>query len=250
MSSALLYTVIISASFLGGLLQTLCGFGGGVVLLLALSPFYGLLTAPALSLAICIFMVAFLTVRFRRDIEWKLVILPTVAYLVTGTIINRLISKDMNTDIIGFFFGVFQILLSVYYLFIAKKVRAKPSILTGILCGGISGITGSLFGIGGPMLAVYLIAASKDKQSFAANIQSIFLVTNAILLIGKLRNGFYTAACIAPTFAGGIAILLGTLLGIRFMQKLDAEKMKKIVYMFLGVSGIITVCQYIGCFFA
>ena len=248
MSAFWLYTVIVLSSFFGGLLQTLCGFGGGVVLLLALSPFYGLITAPALSLAICIFMVAFLTVRFRRHIEWKLVILPTVAYLITGTLINRLLNKDMNTDLIGFLFGVFQVLLSVYYLFLVKKVRAKPSLLTGIVCGGISGITGSLFGIGGPMLAVYLIAASKDKQSFAANIQSIFLVTNLVLVIGKLRSGFYTADCITPTLAGGISILLGTLLGVRFMQKLDAEKMKKFVYVFLGVSGIITIFQYIKCF--
>lgn len=245
MSPSWLYCIIIAASFFGGTLQTLCGFGGGVVLLLVLSPFYGLLTAPALSLAICMFMVTFLTVRFWKDIEWKLILLPMIAYMITASVINRVISKDMNTDLIGVLFGVFQILLCVYYLFLAKKVSAKPSLLTGLVCGGASGITGSLFGIGGPLLAVYFIAASKNKQSFAANIQSIFFVTNFVILLGKFRNGFYTADCLLPTLTGGIAILFGTLLGIRLMKKIDTEKMKKIVYIFLGISGVITILEYI-----
>ena len=46
------------------------------------------------------------------------------------------------------------------------------------------------------------------------------------------------------TLLGIAAINVGKLFGLRIFQRLDGEKLRKIVYVFIGISGLMNVVQH------
>ena len=58
--------IVILFSFLGGVVQTVTGFGGGIVMMLVFPYFFDITKAPALSAAIGMALSGSLTIKF-----WK-----------------------------------------------------------------------------------------------------------------------------------------------------------------------------------
>lgn len=239
------YAGLVLVAFAGGLLQTFCGFGAGVIILLYLARFSGMVTGAAVNLSICAFLAAYLLFRFRKKTEWRKTLLPMIPYLLVSIVFNRLIMRlDAHKNLLGILFGVFQIMLAVYYLFIAKNVKSSGNAVSGVLLGGASGMTSALFGVGGPFLSVYLLPVSKDAESYTANMQLVFTVTNIFVVAGKIRNGSYTLASLPATILGGIGVLLGGTFGIWLLKRTNPGNVKTAVYVFLAVSGVVTLIQY------
>lgn len=92
-------------------------------------------------------------------------------------------------------------------------------------------------------MAVYFVSASRDKESYIANIQCLFAVTNIINFITRIANGIYTPDLVPVTLLGFAGITLGKRMGLRILDRLDLEVMKKGVYAFVGISGAVTILQ-------
>lgn len=229
----------------GGLLQTFCGFGAGVIILLYVARFTDMVTGAAINLSICAFLSCYLLIRFRKKTEWKKTLIPMIPYVIVSGVFNKLILRlNESKNLLGILFGVFQILLAVYYLFLAKSVKSRGNLASGLICGGASGMTAALFGVGGPFLSVHLLPASKDAESYTANMQLVFTVTNIFVAASKIKNGFYTAEAISSTLLGGLGVLLGGTLGILLLRKVNPGSIRRAVYVFLGISGVVTILQY------
>ena len=236
--------IILCAAAAAGAIQTVCGFGAGVLLMLVLSQFFDMLTAPAVNLLVCVFLCLALAWKLRREIQFKLILIPLIPYLISSALVN-LVVKRIDLQVLGILFGVFQMLLCLYYLLIAKRLKTKPTPSAGVICGFLSGITASFFGVGGPFLAVYLIGASRSKESYTANMQFIFLITNVIIFVNKAMKGLFSLQLVPITVAGILGVLLGQWFGTKLTDRLDIDKMKMVVYVFIGISGLITIMQYI-----
>ena len=143
-------------------------------------------------------------------------------------------------------FGVFQVALCAYYFLIAKRLQSRASVATGVVCGFFSGVTASLFGVGGPLLAVFLLAASADKESYTGNMQFVFLITNSVIFFNKMANGLFPASLLPITAAATVGILIGQVIGVRLTDRLDGERMKTVVYGFIGISGVVTILQQLA----
>ncbi len=238
------FLIVILAAGVAGAIQTVSGFGAGVLLLLVLSQFFDMLTAPAVNLLVCTFLCSTLAWKLRKSIRLRLILIPLIPYLISSALVNLVVDR-IDLRLLGILFGVFQILLCLYHLLWARRVRGGSSPAVGAVCGFLSGITAGFFGVGGPFLAVYLIAASPSKESYTANMQIVFCITNAVIFAGKLMKGLFTPGQLPIALAGAVGVLLGQWLGGRFTDRLDGEKMRRIVYLFIGLSGLITVMQYI-----
>lgn len=242
MPTEFVYGIILIAAVAAGAIQTVTGFGAVVLLLLVLSQFFDLLTASAVNMLVCLFLTAALSWRYRKHIQFRLVLIPLIPYLVSSAIVNLFVDK-IDLRILGILFGVFLLALGIYYLFLARHVKSRATLTEGLICGFVSGIMASLFGVGGPLLAVYLIGASESKESFAGNLQFVFLISNFLIFFTKFMKGFFHVSLIPITMVGVVGVLAGQWIGARFVHKLDPEKMKRIVYAFISVSGIITIIQ-------
>lgn len=178
--------------------------------------------------------------RYRRICPWKLILLPSAFYLVT-TSVSILGAPYLPTVLLKRVFGVFLILLSLYFLLLDDRIKAKANLPTAMVCAGLSGVTGGLFGIGGPPMVVYFLAALDDKEKYIATIQLFFAVTGGYMLALRVASGIFTSELWVYTVIGVVAITLGKLVGIRIIDRINTETMKKIVYVFLGISGVLNL---------
>ena len=238
----MLWFVLPLIAALGGIIHTITGFGSGIVMMLFLPSFLDMAAAPALSSSINLFLSLILAFKFRKTIRIRMFLLPLIPYLIGSTMaINALSGFDMRMVAISF--GVFLIILSLYFTFVAKRVSVTPNWQTAVLCGGISGVTAGLFGIGGPLMALYFLAITDSKEEYTGNLQCMFTCTCLCNTMTRISRGYYTLDLIPLTILGLIAINVGKALGLKLLDKMDADLVRKVVYLFVGVSGVLKVVQ-------
>lgn len=238
------YVIVALTAMTAGTVQTVTGFGAAVIMMLALPHLFGVVTAPALSTSICVALSGALAWKFRKRTNYKLITMPIIVFGVSGIVIINLI-KSLDLRVVGILFGVFLIALSVYNLAFAAKASLRPTKPVIFLSSVLSGTFSGLFSIGGPMMALCFLPCSEDHDQYLANMQTLFAVTNIINIIARISNGLFTADLLPCTLIGMVFILIGKEIGIRFAQKLNIEVLKKVIYVFVGVSGAITLAQNI-----
>ena len=242
MPTEVIYGIILLTAIAAGALQTVTGFGAAVILLLVLSQFFDMLTGPATTTLVCLFLTMVLSWRYRKHIEFRLILTPLIPYLLTSTLISLFLDK-IDLRILGVLFGVFLVLLSLYHLFLANRVKGRYTEAAGVVFGLVSGVMAGLFGIGGPLLAVYILGVSHSKESFTGNLQFVFFISNCVIFFTKLMKGFFSVSLLPLAAVGVAGVLLGQWIGGTWIEKLKPEKMKIIIYIFIGISGLITILQ-------
>ena len=238
------YIIVALAALTAGAVQTVTGFGAAVVMMLVLPRIFGVVTASAVSTSICVALSLSLAWRLRRKTDFRFILMPICVFSVGGIVIINLI-KSLDLRIVGILFGVFLIALSVYNLAFAAKASLRPTKAVILVCSAVSGVFSGLFSIGGPMMALCFLPCSEDHEQYVGNMQTLFVVTNIINIIARIRNGLYTANLLPCTLVGMAFILVGKEIGIRFVQKLNIEVLKKVIYVFVGISGTITLAENI-----
>ena len=238
------YVIVALAAMTAGAVQTVTGFGAAVIMMLVLPRMFGVVAAPAVSTSICVALSGALAWKFGKKTNFKLITVPIVVFGVCGIVIINLI-KSLDLHLIGILFGVFLIALSVYNLAFAKKASLRPTKPVIFLSSVVSGTFSGLFSIGGPLMALCFLPCSDDHEEYIGNMQTLFVVTNIINIITRAANGLYTADLLPYTLVGMVFILAGKEFGIRFARKLNIEVLKKVIYVFVGISGAITLAENI-----
>ena len=238
----MIWPVVIASSLAAGIVQTVTGFGAVVTMMLVFPYFFDMIDAPTLALSINLIYCFVLCCKYIRHIDLSIAFWPTAAYAVVSYFVTGFVGgMELRTLVI--IFAVFLMLLSVYLLTFSSKIKAKPSKLLGFGCGIFSGITSGLFAIGGPPMAPYFLAASKDHEAYVANMQFMFVVSTALNIVGRIRNGIFRYSLLPYVAAGTACILVGMYLGERLSRRINADKMKVIVYVFVGLSGLVLLLQ-------
>jgi len=236
------YAVVAAASVGAGIIQSVTGFGAGIFLMLFIPYFLDMLAAPALSSAICLGLSVSLAWKFRKNIQLKTCLLPAVVYITCSVVTLQLV-KSMDLDVLTMAFGLFLIVLSVYFLVISERIAFQATWKSALVCSVISGICSALFGIGGPLMAIYFVSAIREKENYIGTIQFLFAASGTINLITRIFNGIYTFDLIPITIMGLVGISLGKQIGLRILHKLEGNKMRKLVYAYVGISGVLTVVK-------
>jgi len=233
---------VIVMAVLAGVVQTVTGFGAGIILMLALPYFFDLVTAPAIASSICLGATYTLAWKFRKEIDLKSSIIPATAYLICSLLVIQYV-QNMDIVVLTVVFGVFLIVLAVYFFFFSERVRFGANWYTGLLCGAFSGASSGLFGIGGPLMAIYYVSATKSKEAYIGTIQALFCLTGSVNLLMRMSRGIYTLDLIPLTIVGMLAINLGKLMGLQIVKRMNAELLKKVIYAVVGASGVMILVQ-------
>lgn len=236
----MVWLVIGGSAILAGLIQSMTGFGAAVTMMLFAPHFFSMLRAPALVTAVCLGLSAMLVWKFWRLIDLRRTTPLILIYSLTSMAAIQ-VAASLDLQVLTIAFGVFLTALALYYLVLAKAVTLRPTPVTGAVCSVAAGIGAGLFGTGGPMMAMYFINVVEDKQAYVANLQFIFAVTNFINVLARIQKGIYTVDLIPLTIVGILGINLGKVIGLRILDRIDIALMRKIVYGFIGLSGILTV---------
>ena len=239
----MLWIVMTVGTAFAGLVQTVTGFGSVVLMMLMFPFFFNMIDAPALALSINMLYCFVLCWKFRKSIDFRAAVLPTLTYSAVCFVVTGLVKgADLHGLIIAF--SCFLIALSLYLLFVSAKVKIKkPKPGIGVVIGVLAGVSAGMFAIGGPPMAPYMMAATEDHRSYVASMQFLFAITNIVNVSGRMINGIFDWTLWPYIAVGSVCIIIGMYLGELVAKRLDPQKLRAVVYSFVGISGGILLLQ-------
>lgn len=235
--AAIIFLVTMCASFI----QRVTGFGFGIVFMTVapfIMPTYA--EAVALSSSLAIVNASITGVQFIKHIPWKKLSIILITFLIVSFFSVRFVGK-VDGYTMKKVLGALLILVSIYFFFLSGKIRLKPSATTQISLGTISGLMGGIFSMQGPPAVIYFISCTDRKEEYMAMTQWYFIIGNIAMTIFRAGNGMITANVKEGWLAGLAAIFIGISLGALVYKKVPVQKLKKLVYTFIGVSGLAAI---------
>ena len=221
--------------------QRTTGFGFGIFIMTVLPwimPSYG--EATTLSGLLASVTSLILTVKYRREIAWRQLLPILATFLVTSFCAVEMLTW-LRSDVLRYILGATLILSAVYFAFFARRIRVRPTIAMQVALGVMSGMMGGLFGMQGPPAVLYFLAVAESKERYTALAQCYFLLGNCMMTLYRAGAGFLTADVAAAWCYAVPAVLVGTWLGSLVFNRLSMPLLRKIVYAYIGISGVMTL---------
>ena len=226
---------LIPLGFAAGILGSMIGLGGGIIVVPVLT-FLGFppTAAASNSLFAALSNAIASTISYSRQkrIEYPLGI-KLGLLSIPGTILGAVISTDVSPDVFKILFG-FVLIASAMYIFFRKKIETKEKtiskqmIVFAVGASFFAGIISSFFGIGGGIIFVPLmvIGMGMAMKKAAPTSQLILLFTSLFGVITHSLLGH-------PDFtqAGFLAIgsFIGGLVGARLSLDIKERYLKILV---------------------
>ena len=234
------YGIIGLIALCAGILQGVTGFGAGIIMMMVLPIFFPLNQAAGISCAIAIVLSFSMFVRYRTHIHIKKVVWPAFLYVAVSSC-SIIFSTMVDQDAMKKVFGIFLVILSVYYLFFNKSQKKELGIVISVIFIAISGACDGLFGIGGPLMVLFFLSRTESKEEYLGSIQGVFLVNLIYGTMMRMMNHILTPVHLPYIVTGMVCILTGLMFANKIVDRLDGEKIKKITYLVIGISGILNV---------
>lgn len=123
---------LLALGFVAGILSSMIGIGGGIVIVPVLVFIFGLSqkTAQGTSLAMLlppIGLLGVLAYHKSGNVRWDMALLLIVAF-IGGSYLGGQWTQKLNSAVVKKFFAVFMILVAVKYLFFDKAPAKAPEV--------------------------------------------------------------------------------------------------------------------------
>jgi hypothetical protein len=203
-----------------GVLTTIAGQGGGLLLLLACSALIGpraalAVTAPALLLG-NLHRAALLRAHIDRTIALRLVVGAVPGALAGGLLVGVLPASCLQVILVGM--TVLALAKALGFL----RFQVPPSALTpaGVAIGAMTGTAGGA----GVLFAPVLLSTGLTGRAFVATSSVIALSTHLGRLLGYAGLGLLSRDLLLPTVLVAAAIFGGNALGDRLRTFLTRRR--------------------------
>ena len=230
-------TVILASGVLGSIVMTVCGFGlGGVVM--AIWPYLMLYSQSVAISGLCGLTTALIVVFTNfKYISFKK-LLPCLAAGLVDAGIAVVLSVCAAEKIMTRSLGAALLALSCYSIFLGGRIHIRATPLNGMIAGTLGGILSGLFSVGGPPIAIYMLSAADSNDEYRATLNAHFCGITIFATFMRYKSGIVTVDTIKIWMIILAALALGYYIGNKIFHKLDADKLRKIVYAYLALSGL------------
>ena len=242
MTAPLTLALVGLISVAGSFVQASTGFGYAVTVMALWPLFLPYKTALVVELLAALALCVVIAVRYRRSINWRQLIAPCAASFFTNWLGLQIMSGSPDT-VLRRLLGAALMALAVYFIFFSEKFRVRPTLAAGLIAGGVAGLSAGMFSIGGPPIVVYYLAAFQDKKEYTATTQMYFCVGSVYNTSMRIFRGILTADMLPLVVLGVAGMAAGERIGLRILRRIDVPTMKKAVYVFLALSGVITLVR-------
>lgn len=223
-----------------GFVQRVSGFGLGIFAMLFMPYFMPSPVAAAVSCLISCGTSLYNAIAHRKSISFRTLIPLLCAALVVIPIAVQF-STSVPEKFLKTLLGVVLIALSIYFLFFSERVHIRPTVLNGVVFGGVGGFLNGLFSTGGPPVVLYLVHATPDKLVYFATIQFYFAMTNIYSTAVRVANGIITWEIVVLALIGFVGCALGNMVGTKVFDRLNTQRFKQVIYWGMIVSGVLMI---------
>ena len=232
--TSMLYVALVSV--VGMTIQSSAGFGYGMLAMSIFPLFMSYTDALVVSALTSLPCNLILTLRHRKHVNIKMLLLPLIAFAVANAISTSFL-VGMADALMRRALGATLILLAAYYLFFTSRVHIKASKLSGSICGGISGTLSSLFGMGGPPMALYLLDTTSEMQEYHANIFCFFVISQTNQFLVRAYSGLVSPDTIQLLWPSIVGMGVGVLISMRLIKNMNLKTLRYFIYTFMAIMG-------------
>lgn len=235
--------VLFVSSAMAAFVQRVTGFGFGIFIMTIL-PYVMPSYAESITLSgiLSLTQSGILLVQLWRFISWKRVMPMLTVFLIVSYAATKTVA-----EFDGFFFlhvlGAVLILFSIYFFLFADKIRIKGSYPLQIGLGTLSGLMGGFFNMQGPPAVIYFVQSEPDKKSYIAQTQVYFFIGNLFMAFVRYTEGFVTPEVGYSWCCAIVGVLVGTIIGTKVFHLLPAARLKKVIYGYMAVSGVVALLK-------
>jgi uncharacterized protein len=240
-----LLPLIAAIAFLGSLIYGITGFGSALVTIPLATHFVSLPFALAVFSLVDFASALRIGLQNPKDAV-KPEIMRMVPFILLGTVIGVTALVNLPRAGAMLALGLFVVAYAVYALLSrpgATVVNQRWAYLAGLL----GGITGTVFGAGGPPYAIYLSHRPLSKEQFRAT-----LTLNTVFSIGMRVSAFAITGLllkvevgVAAAFAV-LAAMVGLSLASWAFKRVTRELLLRVVAVLLLVNGISLIVRAAG----
>lgn len=228
--------ITLCASFI----QSVTGFGFGIFSMIFLPSILLYTEANILSSIFSAFTSLAVALVMWRKISWKNLVSPLIGCLPTTYLAVSFIKVQKN-DTLVLFLGIALLVLSLYFFFFSNKIKIKPTWYAGLIAGVISGSMDGMFSIGGPPVVIYFMQSEEDSDHYLSTVSTYFVLSGIINIVTKTAAGFVTENVLWGLLLGFAGLLVGAFVGKKTRDKIKPETVKKAVYGFMAISGVLNI---------
>ncbi len=231
--------IMLVAAMMAGFVQGVTGFGSGIVMMVFLPHLLPINQSAGVSTLTMVVANVMVVWHYRKYFEWQKIIKPFLIYISTA-IISLHLSSNLPACHLKLLLGLLLVTLSLYYVFMNWKsiTISKIPLFVMIIFALISGFFNGMFGIGGPLMALYFLTISDTKEKYLSSIQTFFLIDTFIMTSLRFANGILSLNNLKFVAVGIIGSIIGTFIANRLVSHLNISFMKTLIYIFIGLSGI------------
>lgn len=234
------YMLIGFIIFLGQFVYSAIGFASGMVTISLLALIYGKLSY-FIPFFILLRLPTELTIAYksRKSINFRTTFIFILA-IFPAIILGSYLLKVLSDNKVVVFLGILIVLIALYYMFLEDKLfltlRGDKWI---IFFGFLSGLLGSLYGIGGPPLVFYFKNKRYKKEAFRSAMITLFLAMSIIRIPTYFFWSLYSMKIVYSCIAVTPFTLLGLYLGLIMHKHISEEQFKYLTCIVLLCSGVL-----------
>jgi len=231
------WLLIILPALMAGLIQGMTGFGAVIIMMIFFPSILPMTQAAGIGGIIMLPSEIALALHYRHAFKVKRVVPALIVYAVVATWSVQL-GKVLDTHVLRLMLGVLLIALCIYFLASKNADSRHYPWYVAILFMIISGFFSGLFGIGGPLMALYFLSLSKSMPEYLANVQGFFLFDGLYITSIRVVSGILVARLVPYILAGMLAGVIGTMVASRLSSRWDLATIKPWIYRFIGLAGL------------
>ena len=231
---------IAAAILIGYIVRGMSGFGAGLIaapLLAFVLPIHAVV--PTTGLLVFILFI-FLTLRDRHSVIWrelKLLAPPTLAGVVAGLVLFRMLDNRLLLLMLGVFLIVYAAYMLAVHAFGLPEFRCSER--WAMPLGFAGALVDTLFGGGGGTLVViYMHARGIGRVEFRATVAMLWFIEMIARIVGYGIAGFYTRDVLILVVALLPVVWAGTWIGERLGNRVSQETFSRILAGMLLLSGV------------
>jgi len=218
------------------------GFGASLMTVPILSHFYPVPFVLALACILDLSSSVLLGWRRRRQAD-RAELVRVLPFSLVGAVAGVTLLVNLPRAAVVIAIGLFIVLYGMYGL-VARPPTRQVSRRWAPLAGFMGGATGTLFGMGGPPVAIYITRRILDKERLMATL-SLGVGFNLLIRFGVFAAAglLFQKELIPGLLLFAPAAFLGVQLGSRLHLTMPTPTLLKIVYVMLIGSGISLVVR-------
>jgi len=221
---------------LGIFVQSLTGFGSGLVSMAFLPAILSVRTAVPLVALVTGTTELFLLIRYHSAFKlgnvWRMTLASVLAIPLGGWALGW-----MNEDILLTVLGLIIFSYALYAL-LSFKLPELSHPAWAFIAGFLAGLLSGAYSVGGPPAIIYGTCRRWEPGEFKSNLQGFFLVNDVLAIVVHGFNGRLTPVVGQYYLLAMPVLALGILTGTSLDRHLDPRTFRKLTLLLLVIMGL------------